>query len=111
MHILNMSDGIPFRSVTIKAASTVLKERISKYAVSFFFLKIEKRGPVARTAGSELISRGWVTGTKLFFFFASRSGVVSEKHRESAVFFFQKKKKSDFSEVAFSTSQNLLFCL
>ena len=56
LNILKISDDTPSRSVTSKAASTVVKECISKDA-DFFDARSKKRVPVTRTSGSEPTAR------------------------------------------------------
>ena len=116
MNILRMSDEILFHSITTKAASTVMKARISKDA-DFLGGNIENGVPVTRTFGSRAGS--WCHGnqknsqrndpSKIFcdvvFYLLLKSCVVSGKKRESRVF----QKKTNFSKVAVSTSQNLGF--
>ena len=58
-NILKMSDEILFRSITIKAASTVMKERISKDAD--FLMQNRKEVPVTRTSGSHPDCRNLVS--------------------------------------------------
>ena len=54
---VRISNEIPPRSITIKAARRVMKEQISKDAD--FLCKLEKRVPVTRTSRSEPPARRW----------------------------------------------------
>ena len=116
LNIFKMSDEILFRSITIKAASTVMKERISKDA-DFFDAK-SKTG-----SGDPNFRRsadcGKLGSPEPNFLSRKRSfqKILEAVICTSEAALFQRKgkhvvlgKKSNFSEVAFSTSQNLGFC-
>ena len=83
--IVTMCDAIPSRSITIKAASTVMKERMSKDAD---LLDAKKRAPVTRTSVSEPTARSWGPWNKNLeaVFFASQKERCFRKTRETCVF-------------------------